>query len=48
MFKDALKSVESVGGSLIPIGRVIEEKIIEVKWFGEYVTVERRGYEHFR
>ena len=48
MFKDALKSVQSVGGSLIPIGRVIEEKTIEVKWFGEYITLERRGYEHFR
>ena len=48
MLEDALRSVKSVGGSLIPIGRVIEEKIIEVKWFGKYVTAERKGYEHFR
>ena len=48
ILEDALRSVKSVGGSLIPIGRVIEEKIIEAKWFGKCVTVERRGYEHFR
>jgi len=48
MLEDALRSVKGVGGSLIPIGRVVEEKIIEVKWFGKYVAVERRGYEHFR
>ncbi|RLG07464.1 MAG: thiamine-phosphate kinase [Thaumarchaeota archaeon] len=48
MLEDALKSIESVGGKLIPIGRVIEGKTIEAKWFGEYVTVERRGYEHFK
>jgi len=48
MLEDALRSVKGVGGSLIPIGRVVEEKIIEVKWFGKYVVVERRGYEHFR
>jgi len=48
MLEDALKSVKSVGGRLIPIGRVVEEKMIEVKWFGEYLVVERKGYEHFK
>ena len=48
MLEDALKSVKSVGGKLIPIGRVVEEKMIEVRWFGEYLAVERKGYEHFK
>ena len=48
MLEDAIISVREVGGSLIPIGRVTEERAIKTKWFGREVTVERRGYEHFK
>ena len=43
----AVEAVESVGGRLIPIGRVIEEKLIKVRWADGWRVLERRGYQHF-
>ena len=48
MLEDAVKAVKSIGGNLIPIGRVTEKKIVKARWFGKEVIVERKGYEHFK
>jgi len=48
MLEDAMMSVKEIGGKLIPIGRVTEEKKIKTEWFGKEAIVERKGYEHFR
>ena len=43
----AVKAVEGIGGRLIPIGRVIEEKLIKVRWADGWRVLERRGHQHF-
>ena len=47
LVEKAVKAVESIGGRLIPIGRVIEEKLIKVRWADGWRMLERRGYQHF-
>ena len=46
-WKIALKTIEGIGGQLIPIGKVVEapEKRLVVK--GEERVIEPKGYEHF-
>lgn len=44
----AQKSVEAVGGKLIPIGKAISEKQIILQADGENRVIEPRGYEHFK
>jgi len=47
LVEKAVKAVEGVGGRLIPIGRVIEEKLIKVRWADGWRVLERRGHQHF-
>jgi len=48
LWQDAKKAVENVGGSLIRIGRVTKEKTLLLKTVGKTVSIEARGWEHFR
>ena len=47
LVEKAVKAVEGIGGRLIPVGRVIEEKLIKVRWADGWRMLERRGYQHF-
>ncbi|MCS7133115.1 MAG: thiamine-phosphate kinase [Aigarchaeota archaeon] len=44
---EAIKSLERIGGRLFIIGRVVEGGDIMARWRGEWVDLERRGYQHF-
>ncbi len=44
----AKAAVEAVGGTLIPIGKVVKEKQVTLKTADETRAVEPRGYEHFK
>jgi thiamine-monophosphate kinase len=46
-WETAKNAVESVGGSLIAIGKAVEEKQIILMMNGEKRQIEPRGYEHF-
>ncbi|MFX0169259.1 MAG: thiamine-phosphate kinase [Candidatus Hodarchaeota archaeon] len=46
-WKNAHHSVESVGGQLIPIGKVVEEQEKRLIISGEERVIEPKGYEHF-
>jgi thiamine-monophosphate kinase len=48
LWQEAKKAVEDVGGSLIKVGRVTEEKQLLLKTGGKLVSVEARGWEHFK
>jgi len=48
LWQDAKKAVENVGGSLIKIGRVTEEKTLLLKTVEKTVSIEARGWEHFK
>ena len=48
LWQNAKKAVENVGGSLIRIGRVTKEKTLLLKTVGKTVSIETRGWEHFR
>jgi len=48
LWQDAKKAVETVGGSLIKIGRVTKEKTLLLKTLGKTVSIEARGWEHFK
>jgi len=48
LWQEAKKAVERVGGSLIKIGDVTKEKQIQLKTDGKTVSVEARGWEHFK
>jgi thiamine-monophosphate kinase len=48
LWQKAKKAVEKVGGSLNKVGRVTEEKQILLKTDGKTVTIEARGWEHFK
>jgi thiamine-monophosphate kinase len=45
---DAVAAVEAVGGQLLPIGKVTEEKQIVLKTAGKLRPIEARGWEHFK
>ncbi len=48
LWQDAKKAVENVGGSLVRIGRVTKEKNLLLKTVGKTVSIEARGWEHFK
>jgi len=48
MWKKALRAVKQVGGSLIRIGRVTEEAEMILHWEGRTISIEPRGWEHFK
>ncbi len=43
----AREAVEKAGGRLIIVGRVSEDKVIRVRWGGEWRVLEDKGYQHF-
>ena len=48
LWRKAQKAVENVGGKLIKIGRVIEEREIYLRVKDKIIQIEARGWEHFR
>ncbi len=48
LWEEAKKAVEQMGGSLIKIGQVTEEKTLLLKGKEETIAIEARGWEHFR
>jgi thiamine-monophosphate kinase len=48
LWQEAKKAVENVGGSLIKVGRVTEEKQLLLQTGGKLVSIEARGWEHFK
>jgi thiamine-monophosphate kinase len=48
LWQEAKKAVEKVGGNLIKIGLVTEEKQLLLKTDGKLVSIEARGWEHFK
>jgi thiamine-monophosphate kinase len=44
----ALAAVGAVGGQLLPIGKVTKERQIILRANGEELTIEARGWEHFK
>ena len=48
LWQDAKKAVENVGGSLIKIGMVTKEKTLLLKTVRKTVSIEARGWEHFK
>ena len=48
LWKEAKKAVETVGGSLIKLGRVTKEKQLLLKTDEKLVSIEASGWEHFK
>jgi len=48
LWQEAKKAVENVGGSLTKVGRVTEEKHLLLQTDGKLVSIEARGWEHFK
>jgi thiamine-monophosphate kinase len=48
LWQEAKKAVESVGGQLIKLGRVTEERQLLLQTDGKRVSIEARGWEHFK
>lgn len=48
LWQNAKKAVESVGGFLIKIGSVTEEQTVVIESDGKRVTMDSRGWEHFK
>ncbi|MHC3129226.1 MAG: thiamine-phosphate kinase [Candidatus Bathyarchaeota archaeon] len=48
LWQEAKKAVENVGGSLIKMGLVTEEKQLLLQTDGKLVSIEARGWEHFK
>ncbi len=48
LWQEAKKVVENVGGSLIKMGLVTEEKQLRLQTDGKLVSIEARGWEHFK
>lgn len=48
MWGEAQTLVQAVGGCLIPIGKAIDKKQVRLILGGEELTVEPRGWEHFK
>jgi thiamine-monophosphate kinase len=48
LWQEAKKAVENVGGSLIKLGLVTKEKQLLLKTDGKLVSIEARGWEHFK
>ena len=48
LWKKALRAVKQVGGSLIRIGRVAEKTDMILHWEKRTISIEPRGWEHFK
>jgi len=48
LWQEAKKAVENAGGKLIKLGRVTEEKQLLLQTDGKLVSIEARGWEHFK
>lgn len=48
MWDEAEKALDIIGTPLINIGRVIEKKEIRAEICGRKISIERKGWEHFR
>jgi len=48
LWQDAQKAVKTVGGSLIKIGWVTKEKTLLLEAVGKKLSIETRGWEHFK
>ena len=48
LFKKTVKSINNIGGFLIPIGKVIDEPKILIEMDGSKKIVEPQGWEHFK
>ena len=48
LWQEAKKAVENVGGSLIKVGRVTEDKQLLLQTGEKNVSIEARGWEHFK
>ena len=48
LWAKAESAVESVGGRLLPIGKVVRDKRVILKLDGKKQLVEARGWEHFK
>jgi thiamine-monophosphate kinase len=48
LWEKAEKAVETVGGKLLLIGKVIAEEQVSLKIDGKRRFIEARGYEHFK
>ncbi len=48
LWQEAKKAVENLGGKLIKLGRVTEEKQLLLQTAGKLVSIEARGWEHFK
>jgi len=48
LWQDAEKTLKNVGGSLIKIGRVTKENTLLLEVGGKTVSIEARGWEHFK
>jgi len=48
LWNKAREALRGIGSDLIGIGKVTERKEVRLKVNGEYVVVEKRGWEHFR
>jgi thiamine-monophosphate kinase len=48
LWQEAKKAVENVGGSLIKVGRVTEKKQLLLQTGEKTVSIETRGWEHFK
>lgn len=48
LWQEAKKAVETVGGSLIKLGLVTKKKQLLLKTDGKPVSIEARGWEHFK
>jgi len=48
LWQEAKKAVENVEGNLIKLGRVTEEKQLLLQIDGKLVSIEARGWEHFK
>ena len=48
LWADAVSAVESVGGKLLPIGKVVRGKRVVLELDGKKREIEARGWEHFK
>lgn len=48
LWNEAEKAVENVGGELLKIGRITSERRVMLETRGKLVTIEPKGYEHFK
>jgi thiamine-monophosphate kinase len=48
LWQQAKEAIENVGGALIKVGQVTREKHVLLKKCGKSISIETRGWEHFK